>query len=134
MKILLDTHILLWAISNSPLLDIKAREIILNPENEIYYSIISTWEVQLKHIAHPEAMTLDGESFSKYCNQSGFINLPLKEKHIYSLSTLTRKPEAAPHKDPFDRLLICQAAEENMLFVTHDSLIPDYNVPFIIQV
>ena len=134
MKILLDTHILLWAISNSPLLNSKAREIILNPENEIYYSVISTWEVQLKHIAHPEAMSLDGESFSKYCKQSGFIHLPLKEKHIFALPKLSRQPEAAPHKDPFDRILICQASEENMLFVTHDSLIPDYNVPCIIQV
>ena len=134
MKILLDTHILLWAISNSPFLDVKAKEIILNPENEIYYSTISTWEVQLKHIAHPESMTLDGENFSKYCKQSGFINLPLKENHIYALSKLIRKPEAPPHKDPFDRLLICQASEENMLFMTHDALIPDYNVCCIIQV
>lgn len=134
MKILLDTHILLWAISNSPLLDAKAREIILNPENEIYYSVISTWEVQLKHIAHPEAMSLDGERFSKYCKQSGFINLPLKETHIFALLKLSRKPEATPHKDPFDRLLICQASEENMLFITHDSLISDYNVPCIIKV
>ena len=95
MKILLDTHILLWVLSNDAKLSEKARKLVENEENEIYYSIVSLWEVELKRLAHPEAM---------------------------------------PHKDPFDRMLICQATTENMLFVTHDSLIPGYCEPCILAV
>ena len=56
MNILLDTHILLWALSNDDRLPGKARELIENTENRIYYSLISLWEVELKHLAHPDAM------------------------------------------------------------------------------
>ena len=56
MKILLDTHILLWTISNDIKLPEKARKLIEKEENEIYYSIVSLWEVELKRLAHPDAM------------------------------------------------------------------------------
>ena len=61
MKILLDTHILLWAISNDSKLPEMARKLIENEENEIYYSIVSLWEVELKRLAHPTAMPVSAE-------------------------------------------------------------------------
>ena len=61
MKILLDTHILLWTISNDLKLPEKARKLIENEENEIYYSIVSLWEVELKRLAHPDAMPVSAE-------------------------------------------------------------------------
>lgn len=61
MKILLDTHILLWAISNDSKLPEMARKLIENEENEIYYSIVSLWEVELKRLAHPDAMPVLAE-------------------------------------------------------------------------
>lgn len=66
--------------------------------------------------------------------QSGYQILPIREKHIFSLGNLSRDEKAPPHKDPFDRLLICQASSEDMLFVTHDSLIPAYDELNIVYV
>ncbi len=76
MKILLDTHILLWAISNDVKLPEKARKLIENDENEIYYSIVSLWEVELKRLAHPDAMPVSAEELAEYCDQSGNADLP----------------------------------------------------------
>jgi len=134
MKILLDTHILLWVLSNDVRLPEKARKLIENEENEIYYSIISLWEVEIKHLLHPDAMTISAEELTQYCEQSGFQKLLIRERHIYALEGLKREEDAPPHKDPFDRMLICQAVTENMIFVTHDSLIPGYNEPCILAV
>lgn len=134
MKLLLDTHILLWALSDDARLSGKARQLIENPDNSIYYSIISLWEVQLKKMAHPESMPIDAMELKEYCGQAGFQCLPVNEAHIFALSGLKRDEHALPHKDPFDRLLICQALTENMMFLTHDSLIPQYNVPCIFPV
>lgn len=134
MKILLDTHILLWAVSNDLKLPEKARKLIENLENEIYYSIVSLWEVELKRLAYPDAMPVSAEELAEYCAQSGYQRILIREKHIYALAELKRNESAPPHKDPFDRMLICQASTENMMFITHDSLIPGYNEPCILAV
>lgn len=134
MKILLDTHILLWAISNDARLPEKARKLILNEDNEIYYSMVSLWEVEIKHLAHPDVLTISAEELAEYCGQSGFQELQIHETHIFAMSGLKREEGTPPHKDPFDRMLICQAIVENMIFVTHDSLIPGYNEPCIVAV
>ena len=134
MKLLLDTHILLWTLTNDPKLSAKARKFLENEENEIYFSIISLWEVELKHLAHPDQMTLTAVELIDYCQQSGFQLLSIHESHIFALSGLTRKEGEPLHKDPFDRILICQGAIENMLFLTHDSLIAGYEELCIIIV
>ena len=134
MKILLDTHILLWTISNDFKLPEKARKLIEKEENEIYYSIVSLWEVELKRLAHPDAMPVSASELAKYCEQSGFQRMLIMEKHVYALAGLKRDENAPLHKDPFDRMLICQASTENMIFVTHDSLISKYNEPCILAV
>lgn len=127
MKILLDTHILLWALSNDMKLPKKASELINNEENEIYYSVISLWEVEIKHLSHPDIMSVSAEKIFKYCEQSGYKQIAIKENHIFTMKGLKREKYAPPHKDPFDRMLICQADAENMVFITHDSLISGYN-------
>ena len=131
MKILLDTHILLWALSDDTRLLQKARALIKHPENDIYYSIISLWEIKLKHLLHPVQMPVNAEDISGYCAEAGIRQLPMYGKHIFLLHTLARTDSAKPHKDPFDRLLICQAKCENMLFLTHDVLLRDYNEPCV---
>ncbi len=70
MRILLDTHILLWALSNDAKLPEKARELIEDEGNEIYYSMISLWEVEIKHLAHPDMMPVSAEEISGYCRQA----------------------------------------------------------------
>lgn len=127
MKILLDTHMLLWALTDNPRLPEKARKLIENPGNEIYYSVASLWEIEIKHLAHPDALAVTAEEVEQYCTQSGYHQLPIRPRHIFDLETLRRPEDAPPHKDPFDRLLICQASAEDMLFLTHDALLPAYN-------
>lgn len=134
MKLLLDTHILLWAISNDARLPEKARKLIEDEKNEIYYSVISLWEVEIKHLAHPDAMPVAAGELAGFCEESGFQRIWVKEKHIFALNGLKREKNVLPHKDPFDRMLICQASTENMMFITHDSLIPGYNEPCILAV
>ncbi len=134
MRILLDTHILLWAISNDARLPDKARKLIENEENEIYYSIVSLWETEIKRLVHPDVMPVSAEQLAAYCEESGYQRLLIREKHIFALGGLKREENAPPHKDPFDRMLICQASAENMMFVTHDSLITGYKLPCILAV
>jgi len=118
MRILLDTHILLWALSNDEKLPKKARELIENEENEIYYSVVSLWEVEIKHLAHPDIMPVSAEEIADYCEQSGYKRIIIKETHVFAMKELKREKDAQPHKDPFARMLICQADVENMVFIT----------------
>ena len=105
MKILLDTHIILWSIANDPRLSPKAKGIIERADNEVFYSIISLWETELKRMAHPAEMSISAEQAAAYCHEQGYSRLALKKKHIYALSALKLEESAPPHKDPFDRIL-----------------------------
>lgn len=134
MKILLDTHIAIWAVLDSEELSDAAKVIILDEGNEIYYSAASVWEITIKHIAHPKTFLYSGKQLEKGCEENGFVSLPIFNKHIAALETLTRSKNAPPHKDPFDRILLAQAKSEGMRFMTHDTLIPYYNESFIISV
>lgn len=131
MDILLDTHIILWAIAEDNRLPHKAYDLITSKKNRVYYSIASVWEVAIKHMAHPEKMGISGEDFSEYCQESGYIRLNIRESHIFTLKELCRPENAPKHNDPFDRIMISQAKVESMKFVTHDSLLPYYGEPCI---
>lgn len=131
MKRLIDTHILLWALLDDDRLPKKAKKILTRTEIDIYYSIISLWEIELKHLLHPMQMHVNAQNIREYAQEAGFQSLPLHDRHIFALSSLNRPDTAKPHKDPFDRLLICQAKCENMVFLTHDTLLADYNEPCV---
>ncbi len=127
MKILLDTHMVIWALTNSPKLPQKAKELLLQPENDIYFSVISLWEIEIKRLIKTDSLPITAQEISDYCKQAGFQLISLQENSIYKLQDLFR-PETEPvHKDPFDRILICQAISHDMKFLTHDSLIKGYN-------
>lgn len=134
MNLLLDTHILIWALSEDPRLPEKAREMILDPGNAIYYSTVSVWEIAIKHANHPDSVTFTGKAFSQYCQDAGFLPVEVRDKHVWALETLTRPIDAPAHHDPFDRMLIAQAKAENLSFLTHDSLIPYYEENCIVAV
>ena len=134
MNLLLDTHIAIWALNDDNALSAKARELILDPDNTIYYSTVSVWEVLLKHVRRPENIPFDEADFSEGCKEAGFIPLSLSDKHILAVRTLSRPADSREHNDPFDRLLISQAKVENLSFLTHDALIPDYHEKCIISV
>ncbi len=134
MNILLDTHILIWALNEDPRLPKKARELILDENNAVYYSSVSVWEVSIKHANHPDNVEFTGMELSQYCQEAGFLSVEVRDKHVFALETITRAEGAPPHCDPFDRMLIAQAKAENMSFVTHDSLLPYYEEKCIITV
>ena len=134
MNILIDTHILIWYLEDDKRLSQKARDIIENSSNKIYYSILSVWEVEIKHKAHPDRLSMSGENLLEHCRELGFTQVPLKIDHILAVKHLTRKPDAPPHRDPFDRLMIAQAIVDNMLFITHDERIAEYVSPMIFKI
>lgn len=134
MKILIDTHIAIWAVLNDPKLPKNARDIILDDENEIIYSTVSIWEVTIKHILRPDKIRISGRLLEKGCEGNGYIPLPVFNRHVLELETLKRPKDAPRHNDPFDRILLAQAKADQLMFLTHDSLIPFYCEPFIISV
>ena len=134
MKLLLDTHILIWALNDDSRLSKKARNLILNPRNVVYYSSVSVWEVSIKHALHPENVSFGAKELTTYCKDAGFSPLELREEHVFALETLARPDDAPKHNDPFDRALVAQAKTENMTFLTHDSLIPLYQEDCVVWV
>ena len=115
MKYLLDTHIILWALLDDKSLDKKVKELILNKNNEIYYSTVSSWEVEIKH-QKDKNFKLSGEQFIFLCDQNNLLNIKINNKHVNNLKNIENKI----NNDPFDRMLLAQAKAENMILITHD--------------
>ena len=135
MKILLDTHILIWLHLNDKRLSEKARQIILDLHNKVFYSSVNIWEAQIKHLKHPKDFQFSGEALDILSAQANLTCLYVKPAHCIVLKTLSFPVSApVPHNDPFDRILICQAKVENMLLLTHDDSISYYNESCILKV
>ncbi len=134
MNLLLDTHIIVWTVTNSRELPPHARTLLENPENTVYYSVASIWEIVVKHAAHPDDFPYTGRQLADACQKADFLLLEGKLDHILMIDTLHYPKEAPRHKDPFDKLLLAQAKAENMFFITHDEKIPYYNEACIISV
>ncbi len=121
MRILLDTHIVLWALTDSPRLPTVARKIILDETNQIYFSAASVWEVAIKHSLSSEQMPVSGRELIDYLGAAGYVELSVSALHAAAEETLPHY-----HKDPFDRILVAQAVSEPMRLVTHDSFLQGY--------
>ena len=134
MSILLDSHILIWALTDDPRLSERAKRYILDPENYIYYSVVSVWELTIKHMLYPEEITFTGAELADFCEDAGFTPLEMTVDDVVTLETLKRPSAAPKHKDPFDRMLICQAKAQEMVFLTHDELLPYYNEKCVVSV
>jgi PIN domain nuclease of toxin-antitoxin system len=127
MRILLDTHIFLWWITDNPTLSKRARECIGNSQNEIYLSAASCWEMAIKaglgRLKLPENM----EKFiSEQLTVNRFLGLPIQLEHAITVRDLP-----SLHKDPFDRILAVQAKIENLTLVTNDSNLARYDIQII---
>lgn len=134
MKILLDTHIALWAMTDTAKLPEEVIHMLESGKNEVYYSIASVWEIAIKHKIRPEQMPISEEEFVRLCEKTGFMQLSIEPEHIFLLKTLGRPAEAPKHNDPFDRILLAQAKYEKLSLITHDSLIPYYGEECIVSV
>ncbi|MDP2833496.1 MAG: type II toxin-antitoxin system VapC family toxin [Pseudomonadota bacterium] len=122
MRLLLDTHIALWAIADSPRLPAAARRLILAPENEVYVSAASIWEISIKHGLGRGDMPISGETALGYFRAAGYRLLPVQPEHAVAVETLPPL-----HADPFDRLLVAQALTEPLRLLTHDETVARYN-------
>lgn len=129
MKILLDTHIALWILTDDPRLSKNARILIEDETNELYISTVSLWEIGIKNTKRPDVMKTTTKEFSYYCDQAGFTPLAIENTHVLTLNIL---PDI--HNDPFDRMLLAQAKFENLKLMTHDSKIASYDMDYILVV
>lgn len=121
MKLLLDTHIALWAITDDQRLPKPALDLILSANNEIVVSAASIWEISIKHSIGRGAMPVSGDEALGYFQEAGYRMLSITAEHAAYLGKLP-----AIHADPFDRILIAQAKCEPMMLVTHDDLLSGY--------
>lgn len=131
MKILLDSHFLLW-IGYNKIQEIPsyAKQLIENPDNQIYFSLVSIWELYIKEVLEKFDYPVDIEKLRIGLLQTGFYELPITHRHIFEVKNLPQMPK---HKDPFDRLLIAQVKSENFYFLTVDEKILEYPYDFIIK-
>ncbi len=124
MKLLLDTHIFLWYISGDERLHPDIRDAIRNIENQVYLSVISLWEVIVKYQLGKFSLPLSPEIYlPEQRRRHKIANLDLDEASVSRLSKLSQI-----HRDPFDRMLICQALEYDLIIVTVDNKIGKYPV------
>ena len=134
MKLLLDTHIILWALNDNPKLSSQARELIMDAGNDIYYSSASIWETTIKYMSKPDKIRISGSKLSDLCREMGYQMLPIADNHVKALEMLVYHNQNQVHNDPFDRIMIAQAKADGLKFVTHDSKIPFYEESCVIVV
>lgn len=127
MRILLDTHIFLWFISGDPQLSKGVRDAIRNPENEVYISAISLWEAIVKYQLGKLPLPEHPETYlPKQRDLHLIASLALDESSVIQLSKLPLL-----HRDPFDRMLICQALQNGLTIATVDAAVRAYSVSVI---
>ncbi|MDQ3662720.1 MAG: type II toxin-antitoxin system VapC family toxin [Actinomycetota bacterium] len=121
MRLLLDTHVLLWWLSNDPSLPPEAESAIADPGATVFVSAASAWEIAIKQALGKLDAPNDLEN---QVEVNRFEALPITISHAYSAGALPRH-----HDDPFDRMLVAQALAEGLTIVTRDSRLSRYGVP-----
>jgi len=124
MKLLLDTHLLLWAAGEPSRLSKEARNLVNDPENELFFSAASLWEVSIKRGLGRKDFKADPRLLRRGLLDNGYGELPIHSDHVVVLDTLP-----AIHKDPFDRILVAQAIVEGIELLTTDSQLAQYSGP-----
>jgi PIN domain nuclease of toxin-antitoxin system len=130
MRLLLDTHIALWAIADHPNLSAKARKLIDDPDNQIVVSTATIWEIAIKHAlarGGPNDMPISGQDALGYFRDAGFEVLDISPAHTIAIETL-----APLHADPFDRMLVAQSMAVPLRLLTHDQRVADYSDSIIL--
>ncbi len=125
MKLLLDTCTFLWIVSGAQQLTSRVREAFANPDNEIYLSAVSAWEITVKHDLGKLPLPRSAADFvPEERARHAIAALPLSESEALAVAKLPRL-----HRDPFDRMLVCQAVMGGLTLVTPDPLVTQYPVP-----
>ncbi len=124
MKLLLDTHLLLWSAGEPARLSASARSLIENPANEPWFSAVSLWEIAIKRGLGRADFRADPRILRRGLLDNGYGELPMSSEHAVAIESLPPL-----HKDPFDRILIAQATVEGILLLTADSQVSQYPGP-----
>ena len=122
-KLMLDTHVLLWAIGNSDKLSPQIAQQISDRNNEVFVSAVSLWEIVLKQSIDKLELNFAVEDIPIYCRQMGFYLIPLKPLEVLGFLKLPKKKN---HKDPFDRMLIYQCIVNDYVLVSKDQKMEIY--------
>lgn len=124
MKLLVDTHLLLWAASAPDKLPAAARELIDDSENSLLFSVASIWEIAIKRGLGRDDFKADPRLLRRGLLDNGYEELAITSEHAVSVDSLP-----PIHRDPFDRLLIAQATVEGIILLTADEHVGDYPGP-----
>jgi len=124
MKLLLDTHLLLWAAGDPSRLSDAASALISAPENELFFSAASLWEIAIKHGLGRADFKVDARVLRRGLLDNGYSELPIGSEHAVAIDSLP-----PIHKDPFDRILVAQATVEGITLLTVDALVAQYPGP-----
>jgi PIN domain nuclease of toxin-antitoxin system len=122
MKLLIDTHLLIWASGTSQRLPTLARELMADPANTLFFSPASIWEVAIKQALQRPDFHVDARLLRRSLLDNGYVELTITSEHTAAVAGL---PDLQ-HKDPFDRLLVAQAIVEGILLLTNDEQLPQY--------
>lgn len=130
MRVLLDTHYLIWSLYDSSRLPAELISLLEDENVWIEYSIVSLWETEIKHLKHPDLLGFTASDVLYDAQNAGYHMVNIEPVHIFALGSLKDHSDS-DHKDPFDRMLIAQAKSDNMLFATHDKRLIAYNEPCV---
>ncbi|MCQ2530909.1 MAG: type II toxin-antitoxin system VapC family toxin [Lachnospiraceae bacterium] len=132
MKLLLDTHVLIWALTDDKNLPERIADMINDRDNIVYFSAASLWELAIKNYKAPEKCPYDEAVVEEISIRSGFHCLNINSDHIKSIRTLrTKQGCELANYDPFDRMLISQAKTEGAFLLSHDKNFQYYEEPCI---
>ena len=121
MKVLLDTHLLLWAVGTPERLTKDARDLIEDHDTELVFSAASLWEITIKNSLGRDDFQVDPRLLRRGLLDNGYVELPVTGSHAVAVDSLPPL-----HRDPFDRILVAQAQVEGILLLTADALIARY--------
>lgn len=122
MRLLLDTHVLLWALMTPERLSAPARDALEDPEHAIFFSAASIWEIAIKRALDRPGFSVEPEEARTASLGLGFEELPVTGRHAVAVRHLPLL-----HRDPFDRLLVAQAKTEPLILMTNDPQVADYD-------
>lgn len=127
MKVLADTHALLWWLFDDPALSATARGLFTDPDNDVFVSAASAWEIATKHrIGKLDAAAQLVQDMPGWVEKAGFSELPIRSSHAQRAGTW---PQA--HRDPFDRMLAAQSVLEDLPIVGRDAALEIFGVRLI---
>jgi PIN domain nuclease of toxin-antitoxin system len=124
VKLLLDSHLLVWVSSTSERLSSAARSLIRNSDNDLFFSAASVWELAIKQGSKKYDVNVDAALLRRGLLDNGYAELPVSSEHAVAIRTLPNF-----HKDPFDRILVAQAIVEGITLLTADPIVARYPGP-----